>query len=284
MTADADAQSDAATSAVDASVVTFLMVGCQRCGSTWVDAALRDHPEIYLPAQKQSYFFDQHYDRGIDWYLDRFRDVTSAHRAVGEIATGYSLPHAVPMMAEHFPDAKLIMAMRHPIERAYSNFRTRRAEQGWSSFEDALEQSPDLLERGAYIDQIEHLLEHYPRDRMLFLLYDDLDRDDRAYLRRILEFLEVDPDIDSRQIGQRKNAAAYPRLRRVLHRAGLKPALRALSKSPVGDMIRRRNKKTGGVAAPSIDPATRTRLVDHFRPLNDRLGTFLDRDLAAWNQ
>ena len=76
--------------------ITFLMVGCQRCGTTWVDAALREHPEIYLPQQKQSYFFDRNYDRGMDWYLRNFEGVNTEHKAVGEVATGYSLPGAVP--------------------------------------------------------------------------------------------------------------------------------------------------------------------------------------------
>ena len=61
--------------------LTFLMVGCQRCGTTWIDAALRDHPEVYLPPDKQSYFFDRHYERGIDWYLERFDAAGPGHRA-----------------------------------------------------------------------------------------------------------------------------------------------------------------------------------------------------------
>ena len=39
--------------------LTFLVLGCQRCGTTWLDAALREHPEIYLPPQKQTYFWKQ---------------------------------------------------------------------------------------------------------------------------------------------------------------------------------------------------------------------------------
>lgn len=62
--------------------LTFLMVGCQRCGTTWIDAALRDHPEVFLPAEKQSYFFDRNYDKGIDWYLEKFSSVDSGKVAV----------------------------------------------------------------------------------------------------------------------------------------------------------------------------------------------------------
>jgi len=264
--------------------LTFLVIGCQRCGSTWIDAALREHPEIYLPAQKQTYFFDRHYDRGIDWYLGEFRDAGPEHRAVGEVATGYCLPEAIERVARHLPDVKLIMTMRHPVERAYSNFKTRRAEQGWASFEAAVEADPDLLERGRYIEQIEAVLEHYPREQLLLLLYDDLDRDDRAFLRSILEFIGVNPDFESSQFGLRRNAAMFPRLRKVMQSIGLRTVLRALSRSKVGDMVRRANKRHGRKASASIDPATRQRLIEYYRPLNERLGKLLGRDLEHWNR
>ena len=88
----------------------FIVAGVQRCGTTWLDTALRGHPEIFLPATKQSYFFDRTYERGIDWYWTRFDGAGPQHRAVGEVATGYSLPHAVPRLARHLPDIRLVMA------------------------------------------------------------------------------------------------------------------------------------------------------------------------------
>ena len=268
--------------------IDFVVVGCQRCGTTWLDAALRDHPRVGLPDKKQSYFFDRHFANGLDWYFERFDDVARRRAednlVVGEVATGYSLPHAVPKLAATLPDVRLLMVMRNPVERAYSNYSTRRAEEGWPSFEAAVEASPDLLERGMYMDQIEDLLTHYPRERMLMLLYDDLKQDDRAYYDRVLTFLGLDPGASCSLIGQRKNAAMFPRLRRALHRIGLKPVLRALSKSPVGDVVRRRMRSRGSRSDRRMDPATRARLVEHFRVANDRLAEFLERDLSSWNR
>ncbi len=264
--------------------LTFLMIGCQRCGSTWIDAALREHPEVYLPAQKQTYFFDRNYDRGIDWYLGEFKHVGTEHRAVGEVATGYCLPEAIGRVALHLPDVKLLMTMRHPVERAYSNFKTRRAEQGWASFEAAVEADPDLLERGRYIEQVEAALEHYPREQLLLLLYDDLDRDDRAFLRLILEFIEVNPDFESNQFGQRRNAAMFPRVRGVMRSVGLGSTLRAISDSRVGDVVRRANKRRRRKGSDPIAPATRQRLIEYYQPLNDRLSALMGRNLEHWNR
>jgi hypothetical protein len=272
------------TARVTPETISFVMAGCQRCGTTWVDAALRDHPQIFLPAQKQTYFFDENYDRGIDWYLEQFDGIGPEQSAVGEISTGYCLPHAAPLLARHLPHVKLIMAMRHPVDRAYSNFQVRKAVNDWPTFEDAIERSPDLLDRGRYIEQIEALLEHFPRERLLCVLYDDLKNDDRAYLRSILTFLEVDADFQSSEIGKKRNATMFPRLRKVLHRMGLKPMLAMVSRSPVGDVVRRSNKKRGRSSSATMNPDTRARLIEYFRPANERLASFLDRDLSAWNR
>jgi len=269
--------------AAKTSEVTFFMVGCQRCGTTWTDAALRGHPQVFLPEQKQSYFFDRNYEKGIDWFMERFDGVTTENLAVGEIATGYCLPNSIPRMSKHFPDVKLIMVMRNPVDRAYSNYQTRQVEEGWSSFEKAIESDSDLLLRGQYIDQIEHLLEFDDSNQILFLLYDDLHQDDKAYLKTILEFIGVDSTLDSSLIGQRKNAAMFPMLRKWLHKLGLKRFVNIISKSWVGDKIRRSRKSKGRAYQP-MGQKTKEHLLEHFAPYNSRLSTFLQRDLSSWNE
>ena len=93
--------------AVEPTRVTFLMVGCQRSGTTWVDAALREHPEVFLPRLKQTYFFDRHHDRGADWYLEQFAGAEPEHRAVGEVATGYCLLDSIPRVAALLPSSTI---------------------------------------------------------------------------------------------------------------------------------------------------------------------------------
>tara|TARA_Y100000589_G_scaffold166172_3_gene158165 strand:- start:27474 stop:28295 length:822 start_codon:yes stop_codon:yes gene_type:complete len=263
--------------------LTFLMVGCQRCGTTWVDAALRDHPQVYLPDSKQSYFFDRAYDRGIDWYRDLFRGVTAEHRAVGEIATGYCLVDVVPLVAKHFPDVRLLMVVRHPVDRLMSNYQVRKQEQGWTSLEQAIKDDPDLVARSRYADQLEAMLQHWPRDRIKVLFHEDLALDDRAYYRDICEFLGVDAGIETKQFGQIKNSAMFPRIRRACTALGLRPVLHRLSRSPVGTMVRRMKKKSGKRGYATMEPATRIRLLEEFHDSNRRLAELTGRNLDHWN-
>ena len=269
-------------SAPDTSVVTFLMVGCPRCGTTWVNAALRGHPEVYLPPQKQTYFFDSHYDKGIQWYLSQFAQAGPEHQAVGEIATGYSLPHAVPRVAEHFPDIKIIIAMRDPSERAYSFFQSRAVGEGWATFQDAVAARPEILEQGKYVDQIEHLLQFYPADRLLMLYYDDLQADDRSYLQSILTFLGVDPSYESAQLGRMVQVAAFPRLRKTLRRLKMGPVLDYVSGTPLGDFLRKQIKSRGVRRYPPMDAETRAFLSEYYQPYNERQQALSGRDLSHW--
>lgn len=248
-----------------------------------MDAALREHPAVFLPEKKQSYFFDRNYEQGLEWYLENFAEAGEEHAVVGEVATGYCLVEAIPRMAQDFGHAKLIMTMRHPVERAYSYFLTRQEQEGWADFRAALDDGDDLKARGRYIEQIEKLLEFYPREQLLLLFYDDLSKDDAGYLRSILEFLGVNAEFESSQIGQTKNAALFPKLRRRLHQVGLKPLLRVLSKSPVGTYVRKAKKKSGKRGYAAMPEEIRAELVEYFRPYNERLSELTGRDLSEWN-
>jgi hypothetical protein len=198
------------------------------------------------------------------------------------VATGYCLLHAVPRVAKHLPDIKLVMAMRNPVERAYSCFLSSQSERSWTTFDEYIADRPDILERGRYSEQIDALLTYYDRSRLLLLFYDELVADDRAYLRAIHRFLEVDENVPCRQLGTIRNSTTLPRLRYVVKRAGLKPLARALSASPIGDAFRRVKKSWLAQGRRQIAPGLRAQLVDYYRPWNARLGEITGRDLSHW--
>ncbi len=262
----------------------FLMVGGQRCGSTWLDSALRGHPEIFLPGRKQSYFFDCHYERGIDWYLERFSEARPQHTAIGEIATGYCLAHAVPRLARHLPEARLVMSVRHPVERAYSYYQSRAVVRGWRSFAEALAAEPQILERGRYIEQIEALLGHYPRQRLLVVNFEQLGRDGHGYLQQILAFIGVSTDYRSPQVGKVVQTAAFPRLRRTLRRIGAGPVVGWIGKSALGDPLRRFLGRSTARRYPPMPAAERAELCAYFASCNARLARLTGWDLGHWDR
>lgn len=266
--------------------ITFLMVGCQRCGSTWLYEALKEHPEIYLPDAKQTHFFDESYENGLSWYLDHFDGIEPGHKAVGEVATSYCLPDAIPLVAREFPDIKIIMAMRNPVERANSFYRSRAPHEDWKNINDALNKDTEIISRGQYIDQVELLLKYYGRDQLLFLFYDDLKEDERSYLRKVYRFLGVDTDFKPGIIGNPVRAAMFPSLRRILRKMGLTPLVNLVNKSWVGDVIRRvlKDRRKNAKSTSRMPLEIRQRLHRHFHPYNERLAQCIGRDLSEWEE
>ncbi|RYJ02932.1 MAG: sulfotransferase, partial [Actinomycetales bacterium] len=53
---------------------TFLCIGAQKCGTTWLASAVAQHPEVGTGRKKELHFFDQRaaYERGLDWYESQF--------------------------------------------------------------------------------------------------------------------------------------------------------------------------------------------------------------------
>ena len=187
-------------------------------------------------------------------------------------------------VADVFGDVDVLLIVRNPIDRVYSNYQVRRQEQGWGSFEEAIKSDPDLLARSSYADQLEVILAHWPSDRVHVLFQDDLEQDDRAFLAQALRILGVDESFESSQFGQVRNSAMFPRIRGTAQSLGLRSILGMLSRSPLGNAVRRMRKKRSGRGYHSMNPRTREELVAYFRPLNERLAAQTGRDLSHWNR
>ena len=69
---------------------TFLYIGAARAGSSWMYEILREHPDVFVPLAKDIYFFDKHYDRGLQWYRSFFASA-GGRRAIGELSHDYYL-------------------------------------------------------------------------------------------------------------------------------------------------------------------------------------------------
>jgi hypothetical protein len=187
-------------------------------------------------------------------------------------------------VAKHLPDVRLIMAMRNPVDRSISSYFSSQSEHRWKSFDDYVANRPDVLERGHYAEQVEALLSYFTRSQILLLFYDDLVADDRSYLRLILRFIGVEEEFACTQIGAIRNSTTFPRIRNALYRVGLRSAVRAMSRSYIGNFIRRTRRSWKPSKHSTSDPAIRQRLIEYFHPWNSRLSALTGRDLSAWDQ
>ena len=100
----------------------FMIIGGMRCGSTSLFESLIQHPDLIEPAVKEIHFFDQKYEKGMDWYNAHFAPIPSASPLMTGEATPMICSPGVPQRVQkHFPDAQLILTLRNPVERAHSH-------------------------------------------------------------------------------------------------------------------------------------------------------------------
>lgn len=274
-------------------VPNFLIIGSQKAGTTSLYHVLKQNPQIFLPERKEvNYFFLQsEYDKGFEHYLSHFEQVPPETLAIGEASPGYIChPLAPARIHQWLPDAKLILTVRHPVDRAYSQYwDNRRSLSEHRTFEQAVETalhatySPDKLgyfSRGTYIQYIRRYLELFDRQQLLVLPFEDLRTDSHAFYQRVFEFLGVDPEFTTPAMTESFNPAA------IWHN----PLYRFFFNQPSG--IRwlpaklRRFTFFGERTPwryPPMQPETRKKLLDFYRPWNAHLAEFLGRDLSAWD-
>jgi hypothetical protein len=188
----------------------FLYVGPDKAGSSWLHETLLRHPDVYLTPAKDLYFFDRYYERGLDWYLDQFRDAR-AEEVVGEVCQDYLFhPRAAARIRRDLGCVRIMVSLRDPVERAWSSFLyMRKHGEQPDTFAQALRSRPELLDHGRYATALGRFLEQFPRELIHVALFDDLVADPQSYLDSVTDFLGVDPmPLDEQERAARLPAAA----------------------------------------------------------------------------
>lgn len=173
----------------------FLYIGPDKAGSTWLFRALSWHPQVYVTPAKDLYFFDRYFDHGLDWYRRQFRGARD-EAVVGEISHDYLYsPEAAERIATFLPDARLMVCLREPVDRAFSAYLYLLKHGMFrGSFEDALvEWEHTLVEHSLYAKHIRPFLDRYPRSSLLVSMFDALGEDSNAFAQDVFAFLGVTP-------------------------------------------------------------------------------------------
>jgi len=108
------------------SVPNYLIIGQPKCGTSFLYSSLTKHPQI-LPAIKKEINFwhqDANFQRGLDWYLAHFPPINKGESLItGEASTEYLDSSEAPQrIFQKFPNIKLIILLRNPVDRAISSY------------------------------------------------------------------------------------------------------------------------------------------------------------------
>lgn len=286
--------------------ISFIGIGAPRCGTSWIANVLRAHPKICISEPKEVRYFNRmemqvgklkgnvnaNFDQDIAWYLKRFSHAKPG-QLLGEISPVYLSDEQAPAAIKaRYPNVKLIVCLRNPVDRAYSFYKLHRGNRiiDEMSFEEALEREDVYVRTGMYGEHLARYLEHFDRDQILFLVFEELIAEPAHELGRIFEFLELEtpPDLDPSKYHTNESAK---RRSNKLHKAafrfsqwliehGFSRVLGLLRAMGIHKLFNRIN--AAPVKRESMNDDTRAMLVDTFRKDIVRLEGLFDVDLGRW--
>ena len=268
----------------------FIIIGAMRSGTTSLARYLGAHPQVFMAAKKEVHFFDFNFDRSLDWYARHFARA-GGKTAVGEATPGYMYnERAIARMARLVPQARLIVVLRNPVDRAYSHYWLNRA-RGHEplDFAAAIAVEPERLanpelalgRRGVYLEgsrYLKHLLRvcrYYPRSALHVVIFEDLRDEPRAVFAAVCRFLGVGESFLPPNLGRPINRfVAFRSL-------GLRNLGRRLPR-PLRRVVDRLNVREASY--PPLDSALRRALQEQFAGENAALAAWLSRDLSVWSE
>ncbi|EAV45817.1 putative sulfotransferase protein [Stappia aggregata IAM 12614] len=265
--------------------IRFLIFGAAKSATTWLQRSLERSPTISMPSPELHYFSDE-YHRGPDWYLSQF-NFDKPDALVGEKSNTYlTVPQAAERIRKDLPDVRLIVQMREPAARAYSDYCMlfRRGEVS-RNIEDHLDPAraadKRFINNGRYAMHLRRFYDLFPPEQILLLLFEDIRREPEAQLARLASHIGHDAPlaapVDSKV--KDKNAAVVPlSLRRVLK--PFRPVLDGVRHTKPIKVLR--DAVARPQEYPPLSPDLEKRLQDFYAPEVSELEQRIGRPLDVW--
>jgi hypothetical protein len=245
----------------------FIIIGVAKCGTTPLWYNLDKHPEITMAPRSETrgktemYFWGtkNYTDKGVEWYKKKFRG-----KIAGEKTPSYhgrKLPFI--QMKKHIPDVKLIICLRHPVDRAYSNWKMNR-----KGGKVSAEFSHNLfLNRyakiGRYINSIKsNVLSVFDRDQLHICITEWMKKDTVEEMNKIYDFLNIPRvNIERREVEVTRE------------------------KNPTVIMAKRRKEtwyRVWDQYSDTVSGELRKKMLKYYEESNKKLFDFLGYDIPEW--
>ena len=298
----------------------FFVVGAPKAGTTAVFSWLKSHPEVKLPETKEPGYFayagrtavpqkgpyDSDYYSRITVNGSDYAQLYAAAngRLTGDVSPVYLVDHAVAArIASVRPDARIIVLLRDPVERAFSQYlhHVRDGLEPNSSFESALKDEPARLRdgwswghgyatHGHYAAQIDRYLEAFAREQILFLDFAHLNSDPAYCWQQICAHLQT---ITHRPLerndrvnvtAELANVSARPAVTRAMRHPGpLQRLFKPLAPPGLRKQLRR-FLEGPGKSLPVLQQITRQRLAAQFNPERTYIAKQTGLSLDHWSR
>jgi hypothetical protein len=250
----------------------FFVIGPGRTGTTSLYHYLDQHPSLSKSAYDELGFFDVNFHLGLSWYRSLFPSIFTKYRIKSktnffmtyDVTPSYvRRPWNAKRIKKLFPDTKLIVILRNPVDRTYSHYHLAEQFGETRTFEEIVKEDMEniskwnidskndayfatkveksILARGFYVEQLLSWFELFPKNQILVISSEELASNTKNVMSEIFKFLNL-PDYEIPNI-EKVNVSKYSKM----------------------------------------NPDTRKMLIDFFKPYNEHLFKFLDRKFD-WNK
>lgn len=186
----------------------FIFLGGHKCGTTSLHYYLDQHPEIYMPSIKGQDFFSREGNVNkegnfgqfatLEKYQEIYQGMTN-EKVAGEVSSVYLYSEkACKNIKKYRPNAKLLVILRNPVDRAFASFSNRvilkKSELNEQINLREIFDKTEILDRGFYAEKLKLYYDNFDSKQIKILLFDWLIKDKERYFSNIFEFIGVNPD------------------------------------------------------------------------------------------
>ena len=291
----------------------FIILGAAKSGTTALYHYLQQHPQIYLSPIKETEFFafegEELNFQGpkdmprlsittLEDYQAQF-DGVEGETAIGEASPVYLYSSKAPERIHNYlPDAKLIVILRNPVERAYSQFLMfiRDNREPLRDFMQAVDEEETRIAQnwawgwhyvrvGLYHQQLKRYFERYRREQIKVYLHEELKSNTDGVLRDIFDFLEVDNTFIP-NTSVKHNISGIPQNNLIHSWLYKKNLIKELVKPFLSEKLRkdifRKLKKKQKLHKPELTKEIKQQLLPFFQEDILKLQELIDKDLSGW--
>ena len=286
----------------------FIVIGAAKAGTTPLYWYLAEHPSVFMSPVKETNYFAYGLDaqgrllygdpdvhrfpvKSLSEYEQLFADAEDAV-AIGEASPIYlECPQTAGRIRELLPRTRLICGLRHPVDRAYSDYqmylrrRGRRLDPARDLTATSAWARPDSrwMQIGRYHAPLKRYFDAFPRDQIHVFLFDDFKRSTLQTVQTVYRFLGVDPTFTP-DLNTPHNVGGLPESRLLedfLTSSAVRSAVEPWIPTGAANWIRRFRMKNMR-PAPPLPPELRKELSGNLQEDIKRTAELVGRSLDHW--
>lgn len=275
----------------------FLILGAFKAGTTSLHQYFGQHPQVFMTTVKEPNYFAYDADNPIhrarphdfpvrSWeeYVRQFAEAPPGSRR-GEASPAYLHSSIAPQSIHaRLPEAKLIVSLRAPVDRAYSHFQMAvRSGRAPSNILPVAPTEAMWFAASLYSNQLSRYFSLFGRDRVRVVLFEDVSRTPAEVMRHLFEFIGVDPSvtIDTSYGHNPGGVPRYPRVYRAMQALRRVPWLVDAAPMPLRRAFSHWRDK-GLQRAPALPLDVRERWKAYYREDVLRTEELTGIDLRHW--